>query len=606
MSDSSKKTPLTSNNLVRERLAGLKDLIPEAFTEGEVDFEKLRLALGDVVETASERYGLTWAGKADATRSVQVPSTGTLEPTPEASNGFETAANLVVEGDNLEVLKLLQTSYEHRVKMIYIDPPYNTGKEFIYSDNYREGLRHYLRYTGQVDRDGVQQTATLETEGRHHSRWLNMMYPRLFLARTLLRDDGCIFVSIDDTEVKNLRALMDELFGEENFVATIIWEKKYAPQNDALWLSDNHDYVLLYAKRKAIWRPQPLPRTRAANARYTNPDHDPRGPWKPTDLSVKTYAAAQDYPITVPSGRVVEPPEGRCWSVSRARYDALVADNRIWFGAKGSAVPSLKRFLSEVKSGMTSLTIWKRDEVGDSQQGRRTLRDLFGDTGVFDTPKSVGLLKKMLQLGTEPSEDDLVLDFFAGSGTLAQAVIEQNDADAGNRKFILVQLPEQTGRRDFKTIAEVTRARVDRVIAARSRLSPEMANRAPVGYRAFRLGPSHWHTETTSHNLSADPVKANSTEAGLLFEIMLKSGLPLSASIETVPVGELRLYRVDDAVVYVGGAIRKGGAKAFVDAVVSLAPKRLLCLSRAFNGDDALETNTISHLNDHPIDVRML
>ena len=536
-------------NITEEQHARLKELFPQAFTEGRVDWDRLRAALGDLVGDSPERYTFTWAGKRDAIRLLQTPTRATLVPCREESVSFDATQHLFIEGDNLEVLKLLYKPYFGRVKMIYIDPPYNTGKEFIYPDNYADPLATYLQLTGQQDAAGNLLTSNPETSGRYHSAWLSMMYPRLFLARQLLREDGVIFVSIDDHEVHNLRLLMNEVFGEENFVSTIIWEKKYAPQNDARWLSDNHDYVLLYARSKETWRPNLLPRTEASDARYTNPDRDPRGPWKSSDLSVRTYTPANDYPITTPSGRVVNPPEGRCWVVTRSRYEELVADDRIWFGERESNVPALKRFLSEVKPGITSLTIWSREEVGDTHEARRTIRQLFGDTSVFDTPKACGLIRKMLFLSTDPNENDVVLDFFAGSCTTAQAVLEQNAEDGGNRRFIMVQLPEPTGLDEFPTVAEVGKERIRRVIA-------QMEAAGTRGFKVFKLRASHYRqweevAEASMKEyarqmaLFSDRLLEGWDVENVIYEVALKKGLGLNCSINVVAsVPGNMVYRV--------------------------------------------------------------
>ena len=353
-----------SADLVAENIAQLKALFPDAFTEDRIDFDVLRQLLGDAVDDGEEKYGLNWHGKRRARRLALTSSTGTLRPCPEESVDWDTTQNLMIEGDNLEVLKLLQKSYAGKVKLIYIDPPYNTGKDFVYPDDYRDGVKNYLQITGQVDSNGHKLSSNTEASGRFHTDWLNMMYPRLKVARNLLQQDGIIFISLDDGEIDNLRKICSEIFGEENFVTTVIWQKKYAPQNDAKWLSDNHDYIVMVARQKEIWRPNLLPRTDEANARYANPDNDPRGAWKSSGLDVKTYSAQYDYEITVPSGRVVRPPAGRVWAVGKARFNELVDDNRIWFGKSGNSVPSVKRFLSEVKDGMTPLTIWTYDEVG--------------------------------------------------------------------------------------------------------------------------------------------------------------------------------------------------------------------------------------------------
>ncbi len=324
--------------------------------------------------------------------------------------------------------------------MVYIDPPYNKGRSFVYKDDYSE--------------------------------WLSMMLPRLTLARELLAEDGVIFASIDDGEVHNLRLLLNEVFGEHNFVATIIWEKKFSPQNDTRWLSENHDYILLYARNKSVWRPGLLPRTKTANARYENRDNDPRGPWTSSDLTVKTYNPDYDYEITTPSGRIVSPPKGRCWGMPKEAFHRLVGEGRIWFGHDGGNVPRLKRFLADVKQGMTARTIWTRNEVGDNQEARRTLRSLFGDIGVFDTPKPIRLVKRMLQLSTNPTSGDVVLDFFAGSCSTAHAVMELNAEDGGNRRFIMIQLPEtvppntRAHRMGFRTVSAIGLERIKRASSA--------------------------------------------------------------------------------------------------------------------------------------------
>jgi adenine-specific DNA-methyltransferase len=608
---------LASHDIAGEKRRELLNLFPEIRAEGgKIDFERLRLALGEAVDVGRERYGMNWPGKADCFKTLQQPSLGTLLPCPEESVNFDTSENLIIEGDNLEVLKLLQKSYLGKVKMIYIDPPYNTGNDFIYPDNYTESLQTYLEYTGQVDGNGRKFSTNTDTDGRFHSKWLNMMYPRLYLARNLLREDGVIWISCDDTEQSNLRQMANEIFGEENFVANVIWEKKYAPQNDAKWLSDNHDYVLLYARNKDVWRPTLLPRSQEANARYQNPDNDPRGPWKSSDLSVKTYSAAYDYPIKTPSGRVVTPPEGRCWVVPKGRFAELVADNRIWFGTDGNSVPSVKRFLSEVKEGITSLTIWKRDEVGDNQNARRIIREFFGDIGIFDTPKSIGLIKKMLILSTQrlpldiAFEPEIILDFFAGSGTTAHAMLDLNKQDDGNRKFILVQLPEPTGREDYQIIADITKERVRRVI---KKLNDEDAAREPGlfdenapeqdrGFRVFKLAESNFkpwdagvpHDEKAlvrQLELHIDHICPGRQAEDILYEILLKSGFPLTAPVEMLTLAGKTVYSA------VGGAflicLERELTIELIRAMTGRKPERVVCLDEGFAGNDQLKANAV-------------
>jgi adenine-specific DNA-methyltransferase len=338
------KFDLRSLDVAEERQRELLRLFPEVRTEGgKLDFDRLRLALGEAVDVGKERYGMSWPGKADCFRTIQAPSLGTLRPSPEESVAFDTTENLIIEGDNLEALKLLQKSYLGKVKMIYIDPPYNTGNDFIYPDNFAESLQTYLEYTGQVDDQGHRFGTNTDTDGRFHSKWLNMMYPRLYLARNLLREDGVIFISIDDNEVDNLRKLCAEVFGEENFIATVIWHKMDSPKNSAIHLSEDHEYVVIYALSAEVWRPRPLDRSAAMLARYKNPDNDPRGPWLLSDLAARNFYGRGRYPITTPSGKRIEgPPAGSYWRVSRERFDELDRDDRIWWGASGDNRPGIK------------------------------------------------------------------------------------------------------------------------------------------------------------------------------------------------------------------------------------------------------------------------
>jgi adenine-specific DNA-methyltransferase len=361
--------------------------------------------------------------------------------------GNSDSGNKIINGDNLVALKALLPEYEGKIKCIYIDPPYNTGNEgWIYNDNVN--APQIKRWLGQV----------VGKEGEdlsRHDKWLCMMYPRLQLLHKLLADDGAIFISIDDNEQANLKLLCDEIFGESNFINNIIWEKKYSPQNDAKYFSDNHDFILVYAKNKEKWKPGLLPRTEEMNARYKNIDNDPRGPWKPGDCSVKTYSSNYDFPITTPSGRIVNPPQGRCWRFSKDIYVQLLNENRIWFGNNGDNVPSLKRFLSEVKQGTTSMTIWKYTEVGHNQDAKQEIKDIFSDSKFpFDTPKPTRLINRILQIATDTNS--IILDSFAGSGTTAHAVLNLNKKDGGNRKFILVEMEDYA--------ETITAERVKRVI----------------------------------------------------------------------------------------------------------------------------------------------
>ena len=460
-------TPSTSPNFRTELAAQLAELLPEVVADGQIDVVKLVELLGDDSADASERFGLFWPGKKKALRAAQKPTTATLRPDFDGSRDWDTTKNVFIEGDNLEVLKILQRHYHGRIKMIYIDPPYNTGKDFVYPDNYKEGLDTYLEWTRQVNEEGKRVSTNSDTEGRYHSNWLNMMYPRLKLARNLLTDDGIICISIDDNEIDNLRKLCNEVFGETNFVACLVWERAYAPKNDAKYVSNSHDYVIVYARKIDSFQIGRLPRTSASDSMYANPDNDPRGLWRSDNLSVKSYSSANDYPITTPSGRVVKPPKGRCWRLSPKGFAERLADNRIWFGKDGNGVPAMKRFMSELKhDGLVPQSIMFYKDVGHSQEGAKEVTALL-DSGAFDGPKPVRLLRRLLTLGNVQG-NDIALDFFAGSGTTAHAVMQLNAEDGGHRKWILVQLPEPTPdgsparEAGYDTIAEIARERIRR------------------------------------------------------------------------------------------------------------------------------------------------
>lgn len=537
-----------------ERLNQLQALFPEAFTEGKVDFEKLRQALGEHIDSRPERYSFTWAGKHEAMQAAQIPSRATLIPDIEQSIDFDETQNIFIEGDNLEVLKLLARPYFGQVKIIYIDPPYNTGNDFVYPDNYADPLDTYLRMTGQKNGNGDLLTTNSDTNGRYHSAWLSMMYPRLFIARQLLRQDGVIFVSIDDKEVHNLRMIMNEIFGEGNFIANLVWQKKYGPANDAKQISQTHEHILVYAKVGDIWSPELLPRSEKQLEAYKNPDNDPRGIWRASDLSARTASDSTYYPITIPSGKVVYPPESRSWIVSEERFQELVADNRIWFGVDDTARPMIKKFLTEVKQGITPQTWWDRDFAGDNKMARYRMKELFPENP-FDTPKPVELMKRILQISTTANDYDIVLDFFAGSGSMGEAVLNLNKEDSGNRRFILIQLPEPTGRDDFNTIADICRTRLQRVAQELNESSDE---ESVVGFRTFKLTNSNFKPDPDPNITEPDEyirqmelfaetlLRDDWKTLEVVYEIALKEGFGLNLGITTLKVGSNTVYRVQD------------------------------------------------------------
>ena len=531
-----------SANIVADNLAQLKALFPELVTEGAngaaINVDVLKALVGDqTVTDADEKYGLNWHGKKKARQIALTPSTGTLRPCPEESVDWDTTQNLMIEGDNLEVLKLLQKSYAGRVKMIYIDPPYNTGRDFVYPDNFQDNIRNYLELTRQTE-GGAKITTNTDASGRFHTDWLNMIYPRIKLAHSLLREDGVIFVSIDDCEVSNLRQVMDEIFGSENFVATAIWEKADSPRNSARQFSEDHDFVLVYSKRPE-WAPRRLPRTEEANSIYSNPDKDPRGEWLPGDpYANKPYSKGQ-YTIQGPTGRTFSPPPGRYWRISEEKLRELDADGRIWWGPTGDARPSIKRYLTEV-ADLTPRTLWKKEDVGSNRTSKNELRELFPETESFDTPKPTRMIERMLQLSTESMSSDIVMDFFAGSGTTGHAVYKLNAEDGGNRRYVLVQLPEpiESGEnRSFSKISELTKERLRR--AGTKIKGAGQLCMGDVGFRAFKLDTSNiraWNPTVNDLKTSLfdhlDHLEVGRSSDDILYEILLKLGLDLCVPIE--------------------------------------------------------------------------
>jgi adenine-specific DNA-methyltransferase len=550
-------------------IEGLYKLCPQCFTEAKdkdgkvrhaVDFDKLRELLGDItINHTDEHYEFNWVGKRDAFREASEPTTLTLRPCPEESKDWEHTKNLYIEGNNLDVLKLLLKSYAGKVKMIYIDPPYNTGKDFVYHDNFHHSKTEEAAASGDVDEQGYKYRVNTESNGEFHSDWCSMMYSRLLLARTLLTEDGVIFISIDDNEQQNLKDLCNELFGEQNFIAQLIWERAFSPKNDAKYISNSHDYILMFAKSIDNFVIGRLARTNEANARYSNPDDDPRGPWMSSDISVKTYTASCDYPITTPSGRVVEPPAGRCWSLSRNAFLERLQDNRIWFGPKGDGTPRIKRFLSELKfEGMAPTSILFYKEVGHSQEGAQEVVTLFGNKGVFDGPKPKRLLLRLLTLANL-KEDSIILDFFSGSATTAHAVIQKNTEDGGHRKFIMVQLPEPTAEKSeaykagYKNICEIGKERIRRAGKKIKEDSPLTTQDLDTGFRVLKVDSSNmtdvfFHPNDVKQNqLDAfnTNIKDDRTPLDLLFDCMLRWGLTLDMPISTEKVKNCNLQIVN-------------------------------------------------------------
>ncbi len=544
---------MKSTDLTQVNVDKIAELFPNVITEARdekgrikrtIDFDLLRQELSDyLVEGEKERYQLTWPGKKEAILTANSSIDNTLRPILSDSVNWDETRNLYIEGDNLKVLKLLQESYLNKVKCIYIDPPYNTGKDFIYKDNFAEPVDEYYEESGQVDEAGIRLFQNTESNGRFHSDWLTEIYPKLKLARNLLRDDGVIFISIDDNEMHNLRKLCDEIFGGGNFIASIVWQRAFAPKNDAKHFSVSHDYILVYARNVDNFNVKLLPRSEETNSRYKNLDGDPRGPWTSDNLTVKTYSENYNYAIITPSGREVYPTDGRCWFTSKEKMQKLIDDNRIWFGESGNNTPRLKRFLSDVQDGMVPLTIWLHQEVGHNQEGRQEVKKLFDNKGYFDGPKPTRLLKQILQI-SNCNNDDIILDFYSGSSTTADAILQLNAEDGGTRRFILVQLPESTDenseayRDGYKNICEIGKERIRR---AAKKIKEETGADIDYGFRVYRVDSSNmkdvYYTPDKLGQMNLDDmtsnIKEDRTGEDLLIQVMLECGLELSLPMES-------------------------------------------------------------------------
>lgn len=563
------KMKMQTSDLADENFQKLAKLFPNAVTETKdengnvvrsIDADVLRQEINtSVVEGAEERYQFTWPGKREAIRLAAAPIAASLRPCREESVDFDKTENIYIEGDNLDVLKLLRETYLGKVKMIYIDPPYNTGNDFIYEDDFAGDTEEFLLRDNQYDEQGNRLVQNTESNGRFHTDWLNMICPRLRIAKDLLSEDGVIFISIDDNEQHNLRKICDEVFGSQNFVAQLVWERAYSPKNDARFVSNSHDYVLMYAKGINSFTIGRLPRTEAANARYSNPDNDPRGVWKASDLSVKTYNAACDYPITLPSGRVVEPPAGRCWRLSKKAFFERLHDNRIWFGPDGNGTPAMKRFLSELKyDGMAPTSILFYKEVGHSQEGAQEVSKLLGG-GYFSGPKPQRLMKRLLILANTQT-DSIVLDFFSGSASTAHATMQLNAEDGGKRKFIMVQWPENCPEDSaafnagYKTICEIGKERIRRAGKMIKDDNPLAAKDLDIGFRVFKLDSSNMKdvyynpgkTEQKDLLGHVDNIKEDRTPEDLLFQVMLEFGIPLSSKIRKTTIAGKDVFNVED------------------------------------------------------------
>jgi len=617
-----------SLDIIQQRKALLESAMPEVFTEGKVDCERLKAALGEEMAKGDERYVLNWAGKSDAFRVLQTTTTATLVPAREESVNFDETENIFIEGENLEVLKVLQRSYYGKIKMIYIDPPYNTGNDsFIYPDRFAESKDEYLKRIGDKDEEGYLLKEGMfrknsKENGHYHSNWLSMMYPRLFLARNLLKDDGVIFVSIDDNEVHNLRMVMNEVFGEENFLAALIWEKIHSIKNDAKYFSDNHEYVLCFCKEIESVNIQLLPRTEVMNERYQNPDNDPRGPWSSGDLVANEERRDGRYDVKGPTGKIFNVPIGKHWVTTKDNMFDLVADKRIWFGNDGDAFPRLKRFLSEVQQGRKPSTIMPNEEVGHNQEAKREVKAIFDGHNYFDTPKPCRLVERFLALSTKNDAGHIVLDFFAGSCTTAHAVMHLNKEDKGNRKYICVQLPEnldndsEAMKAGHKSIADIGKERVRKVISDykhERESNLDIEKNIDLSFKVFKLKPSNfkiWHTKastidelTKQLDTFVDPTRLEATEENMLYELLIKTGQDLNSKVEKYAYEGAEYYSINNGALVV--ALSKI-TESVINEIVGKKPQKAILLDKLFAGNDQLKTNTALQMKDAGIEFKTI
>lgn len=605
------KLRMQSSNGVEDNITKIAQLFPDCVTEtvdersGQpkhlIDFEKLKQNLSDsVMSERAERYQFTWPDKSKAILLANSPINATLRPCREDSVDFDNTQNLYIEGDNLDVLKCLKETYLHKVKMIYIDPPYNTGNDFVYEDDFAQSSEEYLANSGQFDEQGNRMFTNAESNGRFHTDWLNMIYPRLKVARDLLTDDGVIFISIDDNEVENLRKVCDEVFGEQNFIATLIWERAFAPKNDAKFISSSHDYIVMCAKRIENFKIGRLERTQEANARYSNPDNDPRGVWTSGDMLVKTYNKSCDYPITTPSGKIVNPVPGRCWRFSEESFLEKVKDNRIWFGPEGNGVPRVKRFLSELKfEGMAPTSILFHKEVGHSQEGSKEVTALFGDKGVFDGPKPVRLLQRLLTLANL-DDNSIILDFFSGSASTAHAVMKMNVEKDKHCSFVMVQLPEHISEKKkeqgYETVCEIGKERIRRAGKKIKEESHLTSQDLDTGFRVLKLDSTNMQDiyyspkDISQADLfsQVDNVKPDRTGEDLLFQVMLELGATLDSKIETTTVAGKTIYNVAEG--YLVACFDPDVTDDVVKAIAQMQPAYAVLRDTSMK-DDSTATN---------------
>lgn len=589
----------------------LMTIFPECFSEGKLDIDKLLNLCGEYIDNDFEKYKFEWKGKSECYRIAGKRSTGTLRPCKEESVNFDTTKNMYIEGDNLEVLKLLQASYYRKVKMIYIDPPYNTGNDFVYEDDFADPMAKYKEVTGQTTKSNP------ETMGRYHTNWLNMMYPRLRLASNLLRDDGVIFISIDDNEVTNLRKLCDEVFGEENFVTDIIWKHTQQSKNDERHFSRQYNHTIVYSKNLLTLNKFRFERTDEDNKNYSNPDNDPKGLWRSGDVRSPNYRQTMCFDIIAPNGNIIKAPDNG-WRWSEDTLKEKISTGEIIFKPDNTGIIR-KIYLCE-QEGRTPENLWEGERFGTTRTATSDIKNLFDGIAVFDTPKPKELIMRMLQIATNNS-DDIVLDFFSGSGTTAHAVMQLNFEDNGNRQFIMVQLPElcdeksEAYKAGYKNICEIGKERIRR---AGSKIH-EQNESVDTGFKVFKLDTSNlvkWDSTPTEDTqeltqrmaLLKDTIKPDRNDLDMVYETMLKLGIPLDYSINEVKVNDKKAYSIgDDCLVLI--CLDYGQEGITADDIKTMCeeyvPAKIVASEQAFKDDVAL-SNAHYILKDHNIEMKLL
>jgi len=608
------KLKMHSPDLSQDNIAKIRELFPGCVTEARdeasgavrlaVDFDQLRQELSDhIVAGPQERYRLDWPGKREAMLASNAPIAKTLRPSQPESVDFLETRNLFIEGDNLEALKIIQETYLGKVKLIYVDPPYNTGRDFVYNDNFKEDTNHFMVRTMQTSAIGDRLVANPHSNGRFHSDWLTMMYSRIRLARTFLSEDGVFLASIDDGEISNIRKICDEIFGEEHFAAQIIWKKRNTPPNDRV-IGAQHDYILVYFKSD-LSGINLRPRTNDQLARYKNPDDHPKGPWVAGDLSANVkggrFSQALYYSITNPNtGKEFFPPNNGNWRFNKDRIKHLIENDEIYFGKDGTSSPKLKRFFCDVKDGATWTTLW--DFAPFNTSGTNEMRDIFGNSVIFENPKPIGLLEHIVDLGA--SHDALVMDFFAGSGTTAHAVLKKNSEDGGSRRFIMVQLPEATNKDSeahkmgFKTIAEVSKERIRRVGKEILQEQCHPTWNRDVGFRVLKVDTSNMKDvyyrpdELKQPDLFdvIDNLKEGRTAEDLLFQVLVDWGVDLTLPIRRETVQGKTVFFVDHNALI--ACFDRGITEDLVKELAGFQPLRVVFRDNGFVSD-AVKINVV-------------